>query len=391
MGVGSTKSASQTADLYRQQQSAEKEARRRIDQLQDQVKRTEQDLKDQLETVRDAYEKQIETEIVRNESYLTQLRERAQEQQVDQSNAIRHDVQALQRRGERNLHELESQYKDQNAAAERYGQESLKSAVEKYETLKNHESRNQDQDLTNLRTSHEMNMANARERQATQVEKFHRDHAVEVDRLKTQYQQSVEKTEKDFDSAHQRIADENHRALDHMEQSASEKLKDIRADTAYRLAAYQSRQRDPFYRMLDLDLGVSEHADGFVVTANIPQHEQEHVAVNVRGNEVVVSGRRSNQETLESPDGHKTQTSNYQYFMEAVPLGFPVEERGLVREFDGDRLTVFIPKKSFTRAHDTPYQAPSKAKPEKSRAERPQFPSNIPDYREPKNSIKSKA
>src|SRR5690606_8538039 len=138
------------------------------------------------------------------------------------------------------------------------------------------------------------------------------------------------------------------------------------------LPIYSSQKNDPFYRMVNLDAEVRENDQQFVLTARIPPHERDRININIRGNEVVISGKRRSDEILEVGPGHKQRTSSFQTFSETFPLNWPVNSKFMTREWDGDTLIVRIPKRAT-------YDAPRPQKTvQRSTIDRPKFPTNIP-------------
>jgi len=153
---------------------------------------------------------------------------------------------------------------------------------------------------------------------------------------------------------------------------ASREIENLKKDTALKLDAYTNQKSDPFYRMVNINAALQETDDNFVLTAQIPPHERDKININVRGNELVISGKRKSEEALETGPGRTLRTNAYQSFSETFPLGWPVDPKYMTREWAGDELTVRIPKRST-------YEAP-RPKKEVNRAivERPQFPKNLP-------------
>ena len=159
-------------------------------------------------------------------------------------------------------------------------------------------------------------------------------------------------------------------------QQAIGQIKEIRQDTARKLAAYATRQTDPFYKLMDLGLKVKDSGESLVLTGTIPIHEQGGISISVKNqNQLVVSGFRRNEEKLDLGSGSTKSTSSYQSYSETVPLPAAVDARQLSKHFDGDQLVVTVPK--LTHGFGKPlYKGP---RPEKARVERPKFPDNIPE------------
>ncbi len=120
----------------------------------------------------------------------------------------------------------------------------------------------------------------------------------------------------------------------------------VRAHHAQELASYDEEQKDPFYNTLDLHSRLEETQDSFILTAQLPDYEQQHLHASVQGDQLVLSGYRKNEEKQELSPGHLQSTASFQTFQETFPLHWPVEASKLSRETHPDRLIIRIPKKT---------------------------------------------
>jgi HSP20 family molecular chaperone IbpA len=188
-----------------------------------------------------------------------------------------------------------------------------------------------------------------------------------------------EKGRQEFEQRYQNEIQQQSEQLSELNQTASEQLRRSRMDTAQKLAAYEERQEDPFYKLLDLNAQLHDIGDSYVLTARIPPHEQQKVNVSLKGNnQLVISGYRRNEEKLEVGPGRMKGTASHQSYSETFPLSWPVEGRKLEKYFEGDELIVKLPKKTENSVHSV-YESDKKAKPERARVQRPTFPENLPN------------
>ncbi len=97
--------------------------------------------------------------------------------------------------------------------------------------------------------------------------------------------------------------------------------------------------------------------------------------MTVRGNQVVLTGTRRNEEKLEIGPGRSQTTNAFQTFLETFPMNWPVEAKLLSKSFEGDQLTVIIPKKAIDFEYRSPVKKSTAAR---ARVERPKFPDNLP-------------
>src|SRR5262249_53611937 len=151
------------------------------------------------------------------------------------------------------------------------------------------------------------------------------------------------------------------------------KLKELRQNNSQKLAAYDSRATDPFYRMMDTRARLVERADHYQLMAEIPEHERDSVNVSVRGEQVVITGNRRTSDTLEVAPGQTRKSAAFQTYSETFPIFWPVDPRLMTKEYDGDTLVVTIPKKAVPGRETARVKQPERAK-----AVRPDFPINLP-------------
>ena len=231
-----------------------------------------------------------------------------------------------------------------------------------------HATKSSELDYTMAKADHERKLADLKETQEQQYNQLHKDAVDKYEKMKEQTTLANERANEHFQGAYNATLAQDQKSLDIVAGKATTQLNQLRADTSQKLAAYQDRQGDPFYKLKDIDADLREERDRFVLTATIPPHEQDHVSVSVSGNNLIVSGTRRNEEKLDLGPGRSKSSASYQTYQESFPLPWPVDRNLLTREFQGDRLVVTVPKASQFFKKD-PFK--SSAAPERLRAERP--------------------
>src|SRR5690606_723366 len=117
--------------------------------------------------------------------------------------------------------------------------------------------------------------------------------------MKDAQMKALQETETAFTRDFQAHFQKQQEALERIQKRAHHTLQHLRESTSHKLSAYEDRQSDPFYRLVDIDADLFEDHDAFVLTAKIPVHERDHISVTVRDNEIVLSGYRRNEESLD--------------------------------------------------------------------------------------------
>ena len=365
---------------------AQRDAEKRTQAIQDQISQTERAGEAQVDQIRNEYDQQATQENSREETAIENQKAKGYENLRELQKAQKAEEARVKREGDGDLSRLRNYYRNTIYNTEMKGQQDLRDAEKRQFKQAQYEKRTADDA-----------MSAAKQDQSQRYQQFQDDSNYKLQELKDssrkQYEKLAEETAVATEKADQGVKDRfaqiygQHSAeLNRIQNESTQKLDELRKDTAAKLDAYQDRQEDPFYKMRDLDTKFTEEPDRYVLTARIPDYERQHVSVTVKGNELVISGYRRNEEKLKLEPGHEQSTSSFQSYMESFPLIWPVNARAMERQFDGDTLTVILPKKTTFTAYQ-PYHAKL---PKRIEVQRPDFPPNLP-HTSPDGEIPSSA
>jgi HSP20 family molecular chaperone IbpA len=359
--------------------NAETQSRERVDRAEQAASDAEAEINERLDRVRDDYQRESEMESVRNETAITAQKTKGYEQLRDLQRAQEAELAKVKREGEKELARLSSYYRDQTHATEVKGRDDLTEIKHQVFSEAEAERRGSMMSTDELRTEHAQQLQTLKDETDANYERISQSVRGEYDRMAQNATESRLTSEARFQKQAQGLHDAEAEKIAELESAAASKLTDLRADLAAKLSAYSTRQKDPFYKLINVDASLEDVGDAYVLHATIPVHEQGHVSVVVKGDNLVLAGYRRNEEKIERDDGHVQGTSSYQSYSENFPLPWPVEGHQLTRSFDGDELTVRLPKKNrFAKASPPP-------SPERARLDRPKFPDNLP-YVEPEKA-----
>lgn len=371
----SERASARSSDPELAAQQAQRDATQQIAAANQSVEAARHDADVQIDQIHDSYDSRSEEEYARAEAAFEKQRLKGYEQLKELKRSQDAEMSRVRRESERNLDKLNHYYTDTTYNTQRAGDEKLREIeVQQARTVERaRQNKNEDSTLETdqfrrqyeeLKTGHEEKLA-----------KLQTDNTKEYDRIRETTNEATEKAHETFTSKYQEKLKTNDEVLLDLENRASEGIREVRRDTTQKLAAYSSRQNDPFYRMLDMNVKVKDDGDHLVLTATIPEHEQKHVSVSVKGNQLVLTGYRRSEEKLDLEPGRSQGTNAYQSFLETFPITWPVDANKMTREFDGDQLTVRVPKKNDFAYHS---EAQAKVQPPRARLERPHFPENLP-------------
>lgn len=366
------------AEAEKQTRQVERDAMIRMENARKRAEEVETEMDHRMDHARQATETSVDTANLKREQLVGSLKNQTYKEVADLKRRTAAEVARVRQEGERSTEDLRDFYKSQSEAAEFDGQKRFRESTNRNAILQEYQNRAADDERKILQQSHQEEMEALRDHTATTQQELIRQSEEELNLAREKAASARKDAENYFEGSYSRTIKTNAEALNRASADAKAQLDRLRADHALKLQKYDDRLEDPFYRMVDLGTDLRDHGDYFVLKARIPEHERENVRVTVRGNDLVVTGTRRNEEKLNLGEGKGRTVSSFQTYQEVIPLGSPVEPQGLLREFDSHGLVVTIPKKGGSRdpiAHPSKPATPAASTP--SRPTRPDFPEGL--------------
>ncbi len=352
---------------------AERESQERITAARKRAQEAEIQIQSEINRRAQASDKQMAIEMARSEEHLESARHKGYEQVRDVKRASDAEAENYRRSAERNLSQTQGRFKSQQLETESLGERALREIQTKNQAQIDFQKKSGAHQIQALKEETNQVKTQLHADRVATYEQLNHQNQTERKALETKTREAVQNSKEHYGSVYESALKGHQQAVSHIGHETNQEIQNIRRDTAHRLNSYSSRQNDPFYKLVQLE-GQLEETDGaFILTARVPEHEQGRIQVNIRGNELVISGQRRNEETLELAPGRKQKTSSYQTFNETFPLDWPVNPKHMTREFRGDRLIVTLPKQTYAAPERKPRII------ERTVAERPQFPANLPN------------
>jgi len=366
-------------------QAAERDANTRVVQAEHQVVDAERDENTQIEKVREDSHRASESESDRQSKAIQAQKQKGYERLRDLQRAQAQELAHAKRDGDKQLFTTEIQGKDAIHATSQREKKELVELEKNNMKQVGYEKQSAKKTIDDLQFTQNQRTANLKEDSEAKFTALNAARTQEYEKLRENSTAGTEKTRADFETKYQNKLSEQNTNLSDLEGRATHQLNEIRADTAEKLSAYSSRQKDPFYKMKEVDAKIYDAGENFMLVATVPEHEQQHISVTVRGNQLALTGYRRNEEKMDIAPGRAKSTSSYQSFSENFPLNAPVDAKLLSKSFEGDQLIVTVPKKP--EFMEVPIF--DKKTPDKVKVERPQFPENLPLGKyQAKNNIK---
>jgi HSP20 family molecular chaperone IbpA len=328
----------------------------------------------ELDQVRDQYASRSEMETARQEDAIEKQKNKGYERLRELKRAQEAEIHRVKREGERDLQKTSDYYRDTLYKSLRKGEGDLAELKQRQAREMNYVDQSGKLDNETAKTEQARKLAELKEDQEHQYQDLNSQAIAKYQKMKTDTEAANQRASEHFQEQYASTLSSDQTSYDNLQRKANSQLNSLRDETSQKLAAYENRQSDPFYKLKDLGAELHEYEDKFVLTASIPAHEQKHVSVSVKGNQLMISGNRRNEEHLDLGPGRSKGSASYESFEESFPLSWPVDRNQLKKEFHGDKLIVTVPKQNAFAFKDV-YKAPA---PARLRAERPHFPGNLP-------------
>ncbi|MEK6706074.1 MAG: Hsp20 family protein [Bdellovibrionota bacterium] len=370
--VSRAKSASEAAAA-----EAEKEARTRVVQAQQTTAVAEKEMADRIEHLRDEFEKQYTFESTRLENSLESQKQKGYENLRELRRSMQTEIERVRREGERQLQDMNDYYATTIYRTEKDGNSHLRNTLEKQAIQMNFEENQAQANLDEVRLNSSDRITNFVEQSNAKFAEVSESNRKEFDRMRMNASDAGSESSKRLQEKYANTERQHDETIQKLNTRANNHIKQIRQETSHKLSAYSSRQKDPFYKLLDINARFKDSGDYYELTATIPEHEQQSVSVSVKGDNIVLAGYRRNEEKLDLGEGHKKSSASFQAFNESFPLASSIDKARISKQFDGDKMTVIVPKKNTV----PPVNTPKRASEPPARVERPKFPENLNPYK----------
>lgn len=353
-------------------QEAERAAEERVRLAQERIQRAEEEETLAIDQLRDRFEKSYEAQSVKQSEILEEQKSKGYDQIRQLQRAHQSDLNRTIREQMDTQEKLRQQSGEYLNRLRKQSESEVNVVLNERNRLLEIEKAKAAADLEGIHNRTSQSIDQARQISEQRVQQVERENQNALHQMIDSSIEQKEKAVAQNDAFLKKTLQENRQNIEEIYSKSINSLNEIRRDTAQKLAAYSSRQSDPFYKMISIHAELSEGEDEYILRATIPEYEQQNISATVRGNQLVLSGYRKNEEVLKEDSGHSQSTHSYQSFQEAFPLNWPVDAKRLTRETDGDEVTIRVPKLNAFA-----FKEPALSKPKLDSLQAPDFPRNI--------------
>jgi HSP20 family protein len=325
-----------------------------------------------LDALRDRFEHSYTTQQIAQDDALEQQKTKGYEQLRELRKSQQDDLRKLNKTAELEKNQLERSLKDSLHTLNRSSQTQLNDLRRERENLVELEKKSKNQDRELSESHHAKEIQTMQDAQEEQIAKITEENQATISQLAEKTKENIEKLETHSDSRLKEIIKNQDDSIQTVYTQAQQELNHLRRDTADKLTAYSTRQSDPFYRLVSLDAELRDDGDAYILTAQIPAYEQNHLSTSIKNNQLMIGGYRRNEETLKDDTGHSQSTSSFQSFSETFPLPEPVDSKNLTREHRENEVIIRVPK-----LNSSTFREPHHSHTDTTRVNPPKFPKNL--------------
>jgi HSP20 family molecular chaperone IbpA len=321
------------ADLAEQYRAQQTEKDKIQDQNEKEIARLKENYELEKTSLGDRFEASVQSEKLNHYANLRNLKRDIQkeEQRLEnarheivegKTNELTHEQMTVQRDGNAHLNELKTKF----AQTQEYERAREIAANEEVST-KHH--KNAEAIIKDSNTK----IAALQTQKEQEVETSKATHAQAIDEIKGHYNNLRSQTEQTY-----------YDELKNTQTRTAADLSQRKLSNSQWLSKYSERQEDPFYQLTRFDSALSDAGDAFVLRVKVPDYERDKFHVQISGQELQITGTRSNNEKAEVEPGRWVNTASYQNVSEKFNLPVPVDGHSLTRREDGDFLEFTIQK-----------------------------------------------
>ena len=298
-----------------------------------------------LNHLRDSYERQYDSQKTHQEGTLELDKEKASNDLRETQKRQSAELNRVRRDGESEISKLKNYYRNQSSALDKKGREQIVTTQLQAQQIEDSERRNHNHLLDHLKGENQSRVEMMTAENDLLFNELKKAKQEKVENLQTEHQASFIKVTEDLRTQLQQVQDNHSHVLGDIKTKSQQKLGDLQEQALLNVSNYQEKLADPFYQPLDLNTKFTETKNEFILTATIPKHEQKNISVSISGDKLTLSGYRQHKQEIELEKGTDQSTASYQSFHKNFPLTWPVESKKVTRQFQGNQLTITIPKK----------------------------------------------
>lgn len=307
------------------------------------LKETRKQGTESLNQLRATQGEQYETERTQGSKSIAQLRQayraETQRQQADGEQEIRrihdfnqHQVKEVRDVGQVQIADTNQFYRDEVAKIHKDGDQTR--ALQ---------AQTEEKKINLQREAYKKEADELFAEKVVEKQKADQTHRAEMERNQTFYRQALEGQRGEFQDSYTKNDRNNIQTLENQRARLVDELDQQKKDTLQHVGKYRNQREDPFYQMQSPKTELKEEAHHYIVETAAPPHERDNIDIRVKGDRVIVSGKRAYNEDMRQ-DERRVTTNSYQTFREEILLQKPVAEKLVEKTYENGILRARIPK-----------------------------------------------
>lgn len=328
--IQSASGKSEIADQYATQK-AEKEKLRAEHEAD--LERLKKSYASEMDHTRDRFEKSLQNE--KNQTY-ENLRDNKRKMTTEEKN--------LKRAGDERLSQKENAYRDEARRIDTEGTARLGDALKKQASLEEYQRSKANEAEMMSRQHHSQNARQIIGEYENKLEGLRQDKMDHLESKRAEHGTALEQINEHYDTRKKNSLIQQENEASNIQKTVDQQINESLLKNADRLEKHQLKNEDPFYRMSRVNSEFNDEGDYYQLKIKLPEHERKGLRVQISGQELQLSGTRSNNENAIVEPGHEVSTKSYQSFSERYQFDAPVDAKSMVLNEEDGWLVYSIPK-----------------------------------------------
>jgi HSP20 family molecular chaperone IbpA len=276
----------------------------------------------EIEKLNNHHNEVVEEVNIRQNSTLNDIHEQARSRENEMNN--------------RNLYSVASQEQEwQHKIEQQRGQftNNFQTENQKFETISNKQQFDNKNQLKQTHSLHEQRMND-----------MNKQHVAHEEKVTTHNQKSLHEKETFFEKKYQTQLNRHLASEKHLNELNTKAIDQAKDSLNKRVEIEQNRSGDAFFEFTGIKTKLSEKADSYQVTVQIPEYAKESVLLTANGKELVLTANRRYQDERKNEDGSLQKVNKVESLVSRIPVGQVLDPKHLKKEWVDGQLLFTIKK-----------------------------------------------
>ncbi|MBC7396288.1 MAG: hypothetical protein H7333_02500 [Bdellovibrionales bacterium] len=291
---------------------------------------------------------------------------------------LNREQRVLEHQRDETVTQKSSQLKTDEIRTERDGRARINEVVRKYAEAEAYERKRMLEAESEIRTDHKKSAELIIGDSQKRLNKLAEEKAAYLEGQKETHATAIGQMEHHFQDLRGNLEKQHAGELSNLENRTKTELNDRKIASATLIQNFDTPMKDPFYGIKRFESDLLDQGDAYILRVKVPEYERKQFKVQVAGQEIQLTGVRTNDQKVEIEPGRTAATRSYQNVTERYALASPVDGRSMVYKEDGEWLEYTLPKFGENHRVSDQFRKPLAYEEDKALAKDLEFKNTLP-------------